>query len=67
MATLLEVAVSVTDTEVFQEVLELLGDVYQNTTDELVREKIEQDLNKILGKKMDVKWLPNDHYDPVDG
>lgn len=53
----MEVSVSITDTEVFQKVLEIVLDAYQHTTDELVREKIEQELKRILGRKMDVEGL----------
>lgn len=80
MATL-EVAVSITDTEVFQKVLEIVLDAYQHKTDKLVRETIKKELKRhLVGKWMSRAycdreiqrdenrvWLPNDHYDPVNG
>lgn len=53
----LEVTVSITDTEEFQDVLWILLDAYQSTADEMLKAKIEQGLKKILAKKMDVTSL----------
>ncbi len=52
--TVLNVSVSITDTDVFEHVLAILGVIYRNTKDEDLKKYIEEELDRALKGEWDI-------------
>lgn len=57
--TILNVSVSITDTDVFKHVLAMVGVVYRNTKDKALKRYIEEELERALKGEWDIEGLLN--------
>lgn len=57
--TILNVSVSITDTDVFKHVLAMVGVVYRNTKDKALKRYIEEELERTLKGEWDIEGLLN--------
>ena len=57
--TALNVSVSITDTDIFEHVLTILGVIYRNTKDEGLKKYIEEELDRALKGEWDIEGLLN--------
>ncbi len=57
--TVLNVSVSITDTDVFHHVLAMVGVVYRNTKDQALKRYIEEELDRALKGEWDIEGVLN--------
>lgn len=55
----LDVSLSITDTDVFEHVLAMVGIIYRNTGDEDLKRYIEEELERALGGELDIEGVLN--------
>jgi hypothetical protein len=56
---MLNISVSVTDTDVFRQVLAMVGVIYRNTKDQALKAYIEEELERALKGEWDIEGLLN--------
>ena len=61
--TVLNVSVSITDTDVFEHALAILGVIYRNTKDEDLKKYIEEELDRALKGEWDIEGVLNPRID----
>ena len=60
--TILNVSVSITDTDVFKHVLAMVGVVYRNTKDKALKRYIEEELERTLKGEWDIEGVLNPRW-----